>query len=226
MTRAALHRDTAYLELVRDLGAATMNLVQGAGATICAVVRVAPDRLWIGLTPHNQLAWRYALQLPIFDQAGRPLGYHDVVWTLRRSESIRRHDRARFESLNSVGDLHGVPVLDTSDFLDDPALATPSDALRATLLAAAGEPAPLPPESKTRLAGFSWSEQSEPAWARFYFTIPVATDVIGVDIDIPTDSAELTTLMNKIESGIPTSWASRIRQPAEAFCDHLLDLRS
>ncbi|GAB3677604.1 hypothetical protein GCM10027597_18600 [Saccharopolyspora tripterygii] len=226
MTRPTLHQDTAYLELVRDLGSATMNLVQGVGTTICAVVRGTHESLWIGLTPHNQLAWRYALAIPVSEGADRPLGYEDVAWIIRRSESIRRHDRNRFESLTSVGDLHGAPVLDASDFLDDPVLDTASDALRATVLGAVGEPAALPPENKTRLAGFSWSEQSEFNWARLYFTTSDNPKVIGVDLDIPTGRANLSRLMRNLESGALSPWGDHARRQPDPFCDQLFDLRS
>ena len=177
-----LYRDTAYLELVRDLAPYTMNAVQGKGATVSGVMCPESDAAWVSVSPHNQLAWRYALRIPLFRPA---LTAYDIVLVLRRAESVRTHNRGRFDALPEVGDLHGAPLLDAADLVDDPTLDMTTDAFRSLLISATGGPTPLPAEGLPRLGGFSWFE---PEYIRIYTAAPDGR-VVGVDVD-PATSAE------------------------------------
>ncbi|GAA2346843.1 hypothetical protein GCM10009854_24760 [Saccharopolyspora halophila] len=170
------YRDTEYLELVRDLVPRTMGVVQGKGATVSGVVRPERDSTWVGVTPHNQLGWRYALRIPRFEPAPTA---HDVVLVLRRAESVRNHNRPRFDALPVVGDLHGAPLLDAADLVDDPTLDMTIDTFRSLLISATGGPTPLPAEGRPRLAGFSWFD---PDYIRIYTAAPDG-DVVGIDVD-------------------------------------------
>ncbi|WP_139186518.1 hypothetical protein [Actinopolyspora saharensis] len=225
-----LHHDESYLGLVRDLAAASMNVVQGRGATVCAVLRGGPEEFWVGLAPHNQLAHRYALRISRVDGAGRTRRYHDVLWLLRDGESRRGHDRSWFEGLPVVGWLHGAPVRDSGDFPELPRLEMVQDSLRTTLLSLAGEPAPLPAEHAPRLAGFSWFDSES---VRVYVTTPAEGAVLGVDLDLPAGTevgppvgtAAIPDLMRRLADGVPVEWRSREHRAPDEFCDRLFDLR-
>lgn len=220
-------QDRAYAALVRDLAALIMGVAQGTGATVCAVVRPAPELVWVSLAPRNQLMDRHALQLSLLGPAGRPRTYDDVLQILRRSESLRKHDRSRFDGLDIVGYLHGIAVRDSSSFLDDPSLAMFQDALRATVLTAAFRgSAPLPPAGTSRLAGFSWFSWDEPEWARLYVGTPAEPGVIGLDLDVPGSTELVGDLMAQLAHGIPAAWTSSEQDTPDDFCHRLFDLRS
>lgn len=206
------YRDTGYLELVRDLAPCAMNAVQGKSATISGVVRPEPEATWIGVTPHNQLAYRYALRVPRFGPAPTA---HDVVLVLRRAESARNHDRPRFDALPVVGDLHGAPLLDAASLLDDPTLDMTIDAFRSLLIAATGGPTALPAEGRPRLAGFSWFD---PDHIRIYTTGPDG-QVVGVDVDPAATPEGLSRAMDHC-ADLPDH---RSAPPTDdPFADHVL----
>ncbi|SFE14610.1 hypothetical protein SAMN04487819_108172 [Actinopolyspora alba] len=217
--------DHAYAALVRDLAALAMGISPGSGATVRAVVRPEPDALWVGLAPWNQLIEQYALRIPLSLSDGRPRGFEDVLLVLRRSESLRRHSRRRFDRLDTVGELHGMAVRDSREFLDDPPLDMFQDALRGTLLTAAFRgPAPLPPDGTTRLAGFAWLLDNETQWARLYLDSPTEAGTLGVDVDVAHGSDSVPDLMHCLDRGVPDAWSPHELTP-DPFCLRMFDLR-
>ncbi|SDP00932.1 hypothetical protein SAMN04487905_101424 [Actinopolyspora xinjiangensis] len=217
--------ERACAALVRDLVTLATGVSQGTTATLHAVVRPEPDVLWLGLAPRNQPGERYALRTPLLKSDGSPRTYDDVLLVLRRSESLRRHDRGRFEELDVVGQLHGCPVRDSGDFVDDPPLELFQDSLRATLLTAAFRgTAPLPLAGTTRLVGFAWLLDAEKQWVRLYFGSPADAGTLGVDLDAERGTEFVPELMNRLDADVPAAWECHETSP-DPFCRRLFDLR-
>ncbi|ASU77356.1 hypothetical protein CDG81_02425 [Actinopolyspora erythraea] len=215
----------ACAALVRDLVTLTMGISQGTTATLQAVVRPEPDVLWLGLAPRNQPGERYALRTPLLKSDGSPRTYDDVLLVLRRSESLRRHDRGRFDELDVVGQLHGCPVRNSGDFVDDPPLESFQDSLRTTLLTAAFRgTAPLPPAGTTRLVGFAWLLDAETQWVRLYLDSPADPGTLGVDLDVGHGAELVPELMNRLDEDLPAAWEYHETDP-DPFCRRLFDLR-